>query len=45
MLWTIIGLLCFVSILQIITILSQHSVDKAVVNLTKAMRKILKHIE
>jgi len=43
--WIIISLLSFVALLQIISILSQHSVDRGLVNLTKAMRKIIEHNE
>jgi len=43
--WIIIGLLSFIALLQIITILSQHSVDKGLVDLTKAMKEIIEHNE
>ena len=43
--WIVIGLLSLVTVLQIVTILSQHNVDQALVTLTKAMRKIIEHNE
>ena len=43
--WIIISLFSFTTLLQIISILSQHSVDKGLIDLTKAMREIIEHNE
>ena len=43
--WIIISLFGFIALLQIIIILSQHSVDEGLVNLTKAIREIIEHNE